>query len=289
MTQLLSLVDVNLASAAAFRPELTLTFGAMCSCSSSTSSGRTTLAGRPRLAVGALLVLGVAAVLPRHPAGRAAGSLFNGHDRHRRVRHLLQVAVPVAAGLTVLIAAPGKDFPPQRIGEFYALLMAMMLGMFLMASATDLLMVYLSIELVSLCSYVLAGFKKGDRRAAEASLKYVIYGGVASGVMLFGMSYLYGLLGTTRPRRAGLADVSHLQATGLPASGHQAHPGGGRGASSPRASATRSPRCPGTCGAPTCTRARRPRSPPSSRSAPRRPASRWRSASSTARSPARRR
>jgi NADH-quinone oxidoreductase subunit N len=63
---------------------------------------------------------------------------------------------------------------------------------------------------------VLAGFKKGDRRAAEASLKYVIYGGVASGVMLFGMSYLYGLLGTTSLGELAMR-IQHLQATGLPA------------------------------------------------------------------------
>src|SRR5207302_1961992 len=106
--------------------------------------------------------------------------------------------IAIAAGaLTVLIAAPGKDFGPRRIGEFYALLLSIVLGMFLMASATDLLVVYLGVELVSMVSYVLSGYKKGDRKAAEASLKYVIYGGVASGVMLFGMSYLYGLLGTT--------------------------------------------------------------------------------------------
>jgi NADH-quinone oxidoreductase subunit N len=69
--------------------------------------------------------------------------------------------------------------------------------MFLMASATDLLMVYLGLELVSMVSYVLAGYRKGDRKATEGALKYVIYGGVASGLMLFGMSYLYGLTGTT--------------------------------------------------------------------------------------------
>jgi NADH-quinone oxidoreductase subunit N len=77
-------------------------------------------------------------------------------------------------------------------------------------------MVYLAIELVSMTSYVLAGFKKGDRRAAEASLKYVIYGGVASGVMLFGMSYLYGLLGTTSLHELAFK-VQTLQASGLPA------------------------------------------------------------------------
>ena len=160
-------------------------------------------------------MLGVTAVfLAVQPAG--AGSLFNGMIATDGFATFFKWLFLLAAALTVLISAPGKDFPPQRIGEFYGLMMAMMLGLFLMASATDLLMVYLSIELVSLCSYVLAGFKKGDRRAAEASLKYVIYGGVASGVMLFGMSYLYGLLGTTS-LGALFGHIQHLQATGLPA------------------------------------------------------------------------
>jgi NADH-quinone oxidoreductase subunit N len=91
--------------------------------------------------------------------------------------------------------------------------MAIVVGMFLMASATDLLMVYLAIELVSMVSYALAGFRKGDRKASEGSLKYVIYGGVASGVMLFGMSYLYGLTGTTNILELG-ARITAIQATG---------------------------------------------------------------------------
>src|SRR5438309_6156309 len=82
-----------------------------------------------------------------------------------------------------------------------------------MASSTDLLMVYLSIETVSLVSYVLTGFRRADRKANEAALKYVIYGGVASGVMLYGISILYGLFGTTRVTGEGgigaqLADVT---------------------------------------------------------------------------------
>jgi NADH-quinone oxidoreductase subunit N len=69
--------------------------------------------------------------------------------------------------------------------------------MFLMASATDLLVAFLSLETVSIMSYILSGFKRRDRKSSEASLKYVIYGGVASGVMLYGMSFLYGLAGST--------------------------------------------------------------------------------------------
>jgi NADH-quinone oxidoreductase subunit N len=102
-----------------------------------------------------------------------------------------------AAALTVLIAARSTEFGRQQIGVFYPLLLSIVLGMFLMASAVDLLMMYLAVELVSLVSYVLAGYRQGDRKAAEAALKYVIYGGVASGIMLFGMSYIYGLTGST--------------------------------------------------------------------------------------------
>ena len=65
----------------------------------------------------------------------------------------------------MLIAAPGKDFPPARIGEFYALLLAMVLGLFLMASATDLLMVYLSIELVSLVQLRAGRLQEGRPQA----------------------------------------------------------------------------------------------------------------------------
>ena len=85
----------------------------------------------------------------------------------------------------------------DRWGEYYTLILGMILGMFLISSATDLILIYLSIELLSLSSYILAGFLKTVNRSSEASLKYVIYGGVASGIMLFGISILYGLTGTT--------------------------------------------------------------------------------------------
>ena len=118
-----------------------------------------------------------------------------------------------AALLTILIVPKSKQISSARLGEFMALLFALLLGMFLMASATDLLMIYLAIEMVSLVSYVLTSFHRADRKANEAALKYVIYGGVASGVMLYGMSILYGLFGTTRVTGAGgigaqLADVT---------------------------------------------------------------------------------
>ncbi len=213
MTDLLSLVDGNVSSAVFFRPELALTFGTMAlflvDLAWKKHPGRS-----GRLAASALFVLAVTAgLLAAQPA--EARSLFNGMIATDGFATFFKWLFLAAGALTVMIAAPGKEFPPARLGEFYALLMAIVLGMFLMASATDLLMAYLAIELVSMTSYVLAGFKKGDRRAAEASLKYVIYGGVASGVMLFGMSYLYGLLRTTDLHQLA-GRIQELHAVGLP-------------------------------------------------------------------------
>jgi NADH-quinone oxidoreductase subunit N len=78
-------------------------------------------------------------------------------------------------------------------GEFFALLLVLTLGMNLMASSRNLLMIYLSLEIVSVISFVMAGLKFHDGKSSEAALKYVVYGGVASGIMLYGMSWIFGL------------------------------------------------------------------------------------------------
>ena len=83
----------------------------------------------------------------------------------------------------------------RRLGEYYSLLIALTLGMFLMTGASNLLMMYLSLELTSISSYILAGYTKEAEDSSEASLKYVIYGAVSSGLMLYGISILYGLTG----------------------------------------------------------------------------------------------
>jgi NADH-quinone oxidoreductase subunit N len=188
------LIQSNLESLAWFRPELALTAGVVVLLVLDLVWRRSP-ARSARLTVAALAVLGAAAALlvfqPEAPR-----SLFNGMIASDGLATFFKWLFLGAGAVTVLVTALGSELAPARRGEFYALLAAIVLGMFLMASATDLLMMYLAIELVSMTSYVLAGFRRADRRATEAALKYVIYGGVASGVMLFGMSYLYGLAGT---------------------------------------------------------------------------------------------
>jgi NADH-quinone oxidoreductase subunit N len=84
----------------------------------------------------------------------------------------------------------------QSQGEYYAILLSAVLGMYFMASASNLLMAYLSLEMVSIMSYVLTGYLRHDRRSGEAALKYLIYGAVASGTMIYGMSWIFGLAGS---------------------------------------------------------------------------------------------
>jgi len=97
--------------------------------------------------------------------------------------------------------------------EFFTLLIGATLGMCLMASTTNLLMIFMAVELASLPSYVLAGFRKTHRLGAEASLKYVLFGAACSAVMVYGLTFLYGLYGTLDvaaiARQMGAVGTSH--------------------------------------------------------------------------------
>jgi NADH-quinone oxidoreductase subunit N len=188
-------LSLNIWSAAWFRPELVLTAGILLlfllDLGWKKSRYRVAI-----LTIAALVCFAVAAgCLAFQPALPTA--MFNGMIVSDPFATFFKWLFLGAGTITVLISARASDFGSPRIGVFYALLTCVVLGMFLMASSFDLLMLYLAVEMVSLPSYALAGYKPGDRRAAEASLKYVIYGGVASGIMLFGLSYIYGLTGTT--------------------------------------------------------------------------------------------
>ncbi len=87
------------------------------------------------------------------------------------------------------------DAVSTKYAEYYSLIISLTIGAFFMAGASNLLMMYLSLELVSISSYILSGFTKENPRADEASIKYVIYGAFSSGLMLYGISILYGLTG----------------------------------------------------------------------------------------------
>jgi NADH-quinone oxidoreductase subunit N len=99
--------------------------------------------------------------------------------------------------------------------EFFALLLGATLGMSLMASASNLLMLFMAVEMASLPSYVLAGFRKTHRVGAEASLKYVLFGAATSAIMIYGLSMLYGLYGTMQISELAAAMMATGSGSGL--------------------------------------------------------------------------
>ncbi len=105
----------------------------------------------------------------------------------------------VAGILIILFSLQSRELEATatKYAEYFSLIISLTIGAFFMAGATNLLMMYLSLELVSISSYILSGFTKESARADEASLKYVIYGAFSSGLMLYGISLLYGLTGET--------------------------------------------------------------------------------------------
>ena len=112
--------------------------------------------------------------------------------------YFFKLVIIITAILIVVFSLGSSELNTARrkLGEYYSLLVALTLGMMLMTGASNLLMMYLSLELSSLCSYILSGYTKEAPDSSEASLKYVIYGALSSGLMLYGISIIYGLTGS---------------------------------------------------------------------------------------------
>ncbi len=122
---------------------------------------------------------------------------FGGLFRADAFAGIAKLMIFAASGATLVIAP--RFF--EKIGwmktEFPILVLFAALGMSIMVSANDLLTLYLGLELNSLSAYVLAAMLRDDERSAEAGLKYFVLGALASGILLFGMSLIYGFTGTT--------------------------------------------------------------------------------------------
>jgi NADH-quinone oxidoreductase subunit N len=146
------------------------------------------------------LLIAAAAVAATQPGGIAFDGLYRGDAFSAFAKVLIFAGAAVA-----VILAP--DFFGRNGGELRAeypiLILLSSVGMGMMVSATDLLTLYVGLELQSLAAYVLASFMRRDARSAEAGLKYFILGALASGILLYGIALLYGFTGTTQ--YAGIA------------------------------------------------------------------------------------
>jgi NADH-quinone oxidoreductase subunit N len=104
----------------------------------------------------------------------------------------------VVTGLTILMSLPYLKVERLQLGEYYGFTLLALSGMMVMVSGADLLTIYLGTELMSLSFYVMAGLKRSSPRSLEASAKYFVLGAFSSGLLLYGISLLYGVSGSTR-------------------------------------------------------------------------------------------
>ena len=103
----------------------------------------------------------------------------------------------ISSALAILLSVEYNEREGIRAGEYYALILFCTVGMILLASSTDMIMIFLGIEIVSICLYVLAGIRRDNLRSNEAALKYFLLGAFATGFLLYGMTMVYGSTGHT--------------------------------------------------------------------------------------------
>ncbi len=110
---------------------------------------------------------------------------------------VVKVIALLAMGIVVLISDVYIRTHSRCQGEFYALLLFSTLAICLLSAATNLIMIFLTFDFLSITSYILTGYLRDDRRSTEAAVKYFLYGAALSALMLYGMSWLYGMTGST--------------------------------------------------------------------------------------------
>jgi len=176
-------------------PELVLSVGAMALMLVAAWGGQGSTRAVSWTAVAVLLGAGIALAGP----ASYAGVVFDGLYRADAFAAFAKVLIYVAAAISIVIAprffarGDGDSLHP----EYPVLILLSAAGMGMMVSAGDLLTLYVGLELQSLAAYVLASFMRRDQRSAEAGLKYFVLGALASGILLYGISLVYGFSGTT--------------------------------------------------------------------------------------------
>ncbi len=121
--------------------------------------------------------------------------------------NFFKLALYISSFLTILLSLNYLRQEKIDIGEYYAFLLFALCGMMIMVSAGDLLVVFLGLELTAISIYILAGFKRFEKKSMEAAAKYFVLGSFSSAILLFGISLLYGLSGTTNITELGQSIV----------------------------------------------------------------------------------
>lgn len=146
-------------------------------------------------AIGVLIILVVMVLFGRPTGSNLSEQLvLGGMLRHDTLAFIFKTMILIASALTAMMSINAKKIGRQ--GEYYAILLVATLGMTLMSAASDLIMVFVSLETTSIALYVLAGILRDDR-SSESGLKYFLFGAFTSSIMLYGLSLLFGFTGQT--------------------------------------------------------------------------------------------
>src|SRR6478735_9434453 len=157
----------------------------------------------------ALLILVAAAVLTARDFSTGERLAFSGFFVRDIAADVLKMAMYLVTGFIFIYAKPFLQDRNLFKGEFYALVLFALLGMMLMVSAGGLVTLYLGLELLALSCYGLVGMDRDNPVASEAAMKYFILGSMASGLLLYGMSLIYGATGSLQ-----LADIYAVAGSG---------------------------------------------------------------------------
>ncbi len=149
------------------------------------------------LGVSTLACIG-AIVSSVHQMNEAPMTLFNQMMISDAYSSFFNILFLISALVTIWMSFKYLDQENLQYSEFYVLVLFSCLGMMLMTAATDLIGIFIALELMSLCVYVLVGFRRADRKSNEAAMKYFILGSAASAILLYGSALLYGVTGSTQ-------------------------------------------------------------------------------------------
>ena len=162
-----------------------------------------------RFTVAALLgSLGCVLAIARIVLSPAQANVLDGTLLANPLTHLVQIALLVLAIVTLLMATNSRF--THHVGEFVLLILVATVGSMFLVSSQDLLVIFISLELLSLSLYILTAFDKHRPHSSEAALKYFLFGGMSAAFLLFGFSLLYGLSNSTSLPR--IADAIHASA-----------------------------------------------------------------------------
>jgi NADH-quinone oxidoreductase subunit N len=190
-------------------PELVLAAGAMVLLMIGAFRGQQTTALVTGLAIFLLIVVGVLELTL--PAGKL--TTFGGSFIVDNFARFLKILALIGSAVTLILSREYLSDPSRRIFEYPILVLLSTLGMMVLISAGDLIMLYLGLELMSLALYVVAASNRDDVKSTEAGLKYFVLGALSSGMLLYGASLVYGFTGTVN--FAGIAAGAKMGSIGI--------------------------------------------------------------------------